>query len=184
MVVALLLFCGIASGQVSEKGQSKKEVKEKSSKPASPRQQVIAEGAGGTSDEVLKDAFRSAVRQVVGAVVDAETLIKDDEVITDKVLTYSDGMIKTYEVVSKKVRQGHLSGPHQGASGTPQGRLARPRWTQQCGGHVSREVVGTPDRLVGEPGQLRHGSLLPDNVVERVRRVCRIDNPEFHLVGQ
>ena len=67
--------------------------------------QVIAEGVGATAEEALKDAYRNAVRQVVGAVVDAETLITNDEVIDDKVLTYSGGFIKDYEEVagSKKV---------------------------------------------------------------------------------
>ena len=69
---------------------------------------MIAEGVGTTADEALKDAYRNAVRQVVGAVVDAETLVKNDEVIDDKVLTYSDGFIKGYEEVagSKKVQKG------------------------------------------------------------------------------
>jgi hypothetical protein len=71
-------------------------------------QAVVAEGVGTTPDEAIKDAFRNAVRQVVGAVVDAETLIKDDQVIDDKVLTYSDGFIKTFEEVlgSKKFQGG------------------------------------------------------------------------------
>jgi hypothetical protein len=75
---------------------------------ASPSEAVVAEGVGTTPDEALKDAFRNAVRQVVGAVVDAETLIKDDQVIDDKVLTYSDGFIKTFEEVpgSKKSQGG------------------------------------------------------------------------------
>ncbi len=70
--------------------------------------QVLAEGVGATSDEALKDAYRNAVRQVVGAVVDAETLLKNDEIIDDKVLTYSGGFIKTYVEVpgSKKVAGG------------------------------------------------------------------------------
>ncbi len=71
-------------------------------------QEVVAEGVGSTADEAIKDAYRNAVRQVVGAVVDAETLVKNDELIDDKVLTYSDGFIKGYEEVdgSKKVKDG------------------------------------------------------------------------------
>ena len=68
--------------------------------------QIIAEGVGATGDEALRDAFRNAVRQVVGAVVDAETLVKNDEIISDKVLTYSDGFVKTYEEISKKQDKG------------------------------------------------------------------------------
>ncbi|MEK6238929.1 MAG: SHD1 domain-containing protein, partial [Planctomycetales bacterium] len=54
-------------------------------------QTVLAEGVGTANDAALKDAFRNAVRQVVGTVVDAETLINNDKLIDDKVLTYSDG---------------------------------------------------------------------------------------------
>ena len=34
-------------------------------------QEIIAEGVGANAEEALKDAYRNAVRQVVGAVVDA-----------------------------------------------------------------------------------------------------------------
>ena len=70
---------------------------------------VVAEGVGATATDALKDAYRNAVRQVVGAVVDAETLVKNDEIIDDKVLTYSDGFIKTYqEVAEPKKEKGGL----------------------------------------------------------------------------
>jgi len=84
------------------------------SKPSSPSggthlMKVIAEGVGHNPDEAIKDAFRNAVRQVVGAVVDAETLVKNDALIEDKVLTYSDGYIKKYEeVAGSKKQQGGL----------------------------------------------------------------------------
>jgi len=69
-------------------------------------QSVLAEGAGISLDSALKDAFRSAVRQVVGAVVDTETLIKNDDIISDKILTYSDGFIQTYKELSKSEKDG------------------------------------------------------------------------------
>jgi hypothetical protein len=71
-------------------------------------QEVVAEGVGATADAAIKDAYRNAVRQVVGAVVDAETLVKNDELVDDKILTYSDGFIKGHEEVdgSKKVKDG------------------------------------------------------------------------------
>ena len=68
-------------------------------------QEVIAEGAGASPGEALKDAFRNAVRQVVGTVVDAETLVSNDEIVDDKVLTYSDGFIKTYDKVPGSEKQ-------------------------------------------------------------------------------
>jgi hypothetical protein len=76
-------------------------------KPTNSRSQnILAKGVGPTADDALKDAFRNAVRQVVGAMVDSETLVKNDELISDKVLTYSGGFIKTYDEVSKTQENG------------------------------------------------------------------------------
>jgi hypothetical protein len=69
-------------------------------------QAVIAEGIGMTAEEALKDAFRNAVRQVVGAVVDAETLVKNDEIISDQILTCSDGLIQSYQELSSREDSG------------------------------------------------------------------------------
>lgn len=69
-------------------------------------QLVAAEGVGTTADEALRDAFRDAVRQVVGMFVDAQTQVKNDELIDDRVLTYSDGYVKTYRKVSESSRGG------------------------------------------------------------------------------
>ena len=72
------------------------------------RSSVTAEGIGATADEALKDAFRNAVRQVVGAVVDGETLVNNDDVIKEQVLTYSNGFIKSYKEIatSKRIENG------------------------------------------------------------------------------
>ena len=44
--------------------------------------------------------------------MDSETLIKDDQVISDKVLTYSDGIIKGgYKELSRQEENGIV--PHQ-----------------------------------------------------------------------
>ena len=60
----------------------------------------MAEGVGLTRDEALKDAYRNAVRQIVGATVDAETVVSQDSVITDKVITLSNGTIKSHKLLS------------------------------------------------------------------------------------
>lgn len=71
------------------------------------KQTVIAEGAGQTPDDALQDAFRNAIRQVVGALVDSETVVKNDKLISDKVLSYSDGIIKGgYKELSRKEEKG------------------------------------------------------------------------------
>lgn len=102
----LMAFCGalaVFSPDTSVVAQDTKTAPQKEK-----TQEVVAEGVGATADEAIKDAYRNAVRQVVGAVVDAETFVKNDEVIDDKVLTYSDGFIKGYEEVagSKKTKGG------------------------------------------------------------------------------
>src|SRR5262249_19758208 len=63
---------------------------------------VISEGVGRTAEESLRDALRNAVRQVAGAVVDAETVVRNDQIITDQVLTYSDGIIQSYKELSSQ----------------------------------------------------------------------------------
>lgn len=99
-----------AKGQGADKPADKAEPPKQADagKPAAApaTQTVIAEGVGASADEALKDAFRAAVRQVVGAVVDAETLIKNDQIISDKVLTYSDGFVVKYDELSKKQDKG------------------------------------------------------------------------------
>src|SRR5712692_9942416 len=62
---------------------------------------VVAEGVGQTAEDARKDAFRNAVRQAVGALIDAETLVQNDQVIKDEVLTYSNALVKSYKEVDK-----------------------------------------------------------------------------------
>ena len=57
----------------------------------------VATGAGATAAEALRDAFRNAVRQSVGVYVDSETLSDKDDVVSDKVLTFSDAFIVRYK---------------------------------------------------------------------------------------
>ncbi len=67
---------------------------------------IVAEGVGADAEEALRDAFRTAIRQVVGTLVDSETLVKDEKVISDKVLTYNDGVITKYDKISEKSDKG------------------------------------------------------------------------------
>lgn len=67
---------------------------------------VIAEGVGTTSDEALREAFRQAVRQVVGTFVSAETLVENDKLVVDKILTFSNGYITTFNKLSETEQNG------------------------------------------------------------------------------
>src|SRR5262245_25268706 len=69
--------------------------------------EVVAEGAGATAREATEDALRSAVRQVVGAFVSAETLVKNDRLIEEKILAVSDGFVQSHRVLRTR-KQGGL----------------------------------------------------------------------------
>jgi hypothetical protein len=69
---------------------------------------VLVEGVGTTAEEALKDAFRNAVRQVVGEVVDAETLVKNEELVKDQVLTYSDAFVPRHKKLSERQENGQF----------------------------------------------------------------------------
>jgi len=66
----------------------------------------IAEGTGTDPAAALADAFRNAVRQAVGVYVDSETLTNKEEIVADKVLTFSDAFIVRYEELTRGVEDG------------------------------------------------------------------------------
>ena len=62
---------------------------------------VVSTGYGTTVREATKAALRSAVEQVVGTMVDATTLVENDKLIEDEILTYSAGMIASAKTVGE-----------------------------------------------------------------------------------
>jgi hypothetical protein len=69
--------------------------------------EVIATGIGKDSDGALKNALRAAVEQAVGTMIDSETLAKNDEVITDQILSYSGGFVESHKVIGvPKIQDG------------------------------------------------------------------------------
>lgn len=62
---------------------------------------VRGKGIGTTRDEALKDAYRDAVERAVGLFVDAEQMVKNDELIKDEILTQSNAYIKKCDVVKE-----------------------------------------------------------------------------------
>ena len=63
---------------------------------------VIAEGSGKSESQAKKEAFREAIRKVVGVLIDAKTLVRNDNVIQEEVLEYSGGFIRDYKILSTK----------------------------------------------------------------------------------
>jgi hypothetical protein len=52
-----------------------------------------------TQDEAHKAADKAAVEQVVGTMVDATTLVENDELVENKILTYSPGLIAESKII-------------------------------------------------------------------------------------
>lgn len=72
---------------------------------------VVASGTGLTENAALKAALRSAVEIVIGQVIDAQTLVENDELVEDKILTYANGFVKTYQQIgdARKSDEGLVS---------------------------------------------------------------------------
>lgn len=60
---------------------------------------VITEGVGLDVESARKDAYRNAIRQAVGAYVDSETIVENDQLITDKVITLSPAFVERVEPI-------------------------------------------------------------------------------------
>lgn len=60
---------------------------------------VAATGAGLDGDAALKNAFKVAVEEAVGTLVDTETIVREDDTIQEKILSASNGFIKSYDLI-------------------------------------------------------------------------------------
>ena len=69
-------------------------------------QSITVTGYGDTKDKALKSAFQNAVEQEVGVLVDTRTVIKNNKLIKNKILTFSNGYIKDYTEISSKEQLG------------------------------------------------------------------------------
>ena len=55
---------------------------------------VQAKGQGESVEAAKKDAVRNAIKMAVGELVDAKTLVENDELVEDKILTLSNAMVE------------------------------------------------------------------------------------------
>lgn len=69
---------------------------------------VIAIGMGVDSDGALKSALRNAVSQAVGTMIDSATMVANDEIIDDKILSHSGGFVEKYELIGEPKAQDGL----------------------------------------------------------------------------
>lgn len=67
---------------------------------------IVVTGYGIDHDKALKNALQSAIEQQVGVLVDSETIIKNDELIKNEILTASNGFVEKYDEISTSVNNG------------------------------------------------------------------------------
>ena len=105
IIVALLGFNNVSHSQNPDKTKSddsnKGKKKKGDEKINGKIKTVVVEGVGDSSENAVKDAQRNAVNQVVGVLIDAKVMIKNDKLIEDKILTLSNGFVKTSKVISQ-----------------------------------------------------------------------------------
>ena len=56
--------------------------------------EVTAKGQGESVEAAKKDAVRNAIKQAVGELVGSKTLVENDELVEDKILTLSNAMVE------------------------------------------------------------------------------------------
>ncbi len=67
---------------------------------------VITSAYGESPEKALENALRNDVEEAVGSLVSSETIIENDEIVKDEVLSYSKGFIKTYKKLSEEKDDG------------------------------------------------------------------------------
>ena len=70
------------------------------SEPATSQKKITVVGLGVSPEAAEKQAITDAVRQAVGAYIDSDTLVQNEEVIKDRILTVSNGFVKEYKVIA------------------------------------------------------------------------------------
>jgi len=68
--------------------------------------EVVAQGMGIDANAALLNAYSNAVQQALGLYVDAETLVQNDQIVQDKILTYSKGFIQEATTVKQSQANG------------------------------------------------------------------------------
>ena len=71
----------------------------------SGEKKVIVFGYGDSPAFALNHAFRSAVEEGVGVLLQSSTMVENDELLKDKVYTYSKGFIRDFKKLAAPIKQ-------------------------------------------------------------------------------
>lgn len=99
----LLICCFCTSSEAQLSGDV--DLGEGTAKPEGANEANIKEitvtGIGTTLESAEKQALASAIRQAVGAYMDSKTIIENEQVIQDRILSVSNAFVEKYEVVGQ-----------------------------------------------------------------------------------
>lgn len=103
-LIVLFAFTALVYAQYNTPGNQQ---------PGGETREVTATGLGAilagdvakAQEDATNDALRKAVEQVVGTIIDAQTVTENFMVIEDNIYSKTTGYVQTYEVVGKNQRQ-------------------------------------------------------------------------------
>ena len=67
---------------------------------------VVATGVGANPEQAEENAFSAAIEQAIGILVNAETIVKNSQVIRDRILTSSQGYLQGFEEIGRWEKEG------------------------------------------------------------------------------
>lgn len=66
-------------------------------------EEVLATGYGIDQKQALENAFKAAVKQRIAVVIDAETMLANDDIIKDEILASANDFIDNYDIVKVNI---------------------------------------------------------------------------------
>jgi len=62
---------------------------------------ILANDLGAARDQAIEDAMRKAVQQALGTYVKSETLVENFQLVDDRILAWSAGYVKKYDILTE-----------------------------------------------------------------------------------
>jgi hypothetical protein len=103
-IITLLASLASLHGQISGGLDLAPKPQASAKAQSSALKEIAVTSFGATPEGAEKRAISDAVRQAVGAYVDAKTITENDAVIKDRILSVSSGFVKEYKVTSPAQR--------------------------------------------------------------------------------
>ena len=100
---------------------------------------VVARGVGANKTDALKDAYRDAIERAVGLYVDAETMVRNEDLVRNQILTHSNAYVERFEEVGTSTQ----------GSGLVQVRIVAFVRRRQLAASLKKEGVANEIRLGG-----------------------------------